>query len=214
MVDIRAIRAHQRAFLDSIKQRKEPVAYDIEGITIKVNPGVFPPATDTRLLAANIRTKKGDRTLDLTSGAGSFSIIAGLQGASGIAVDINPAAVANSNENFLLQNLQMKANQSDLFANVPQEQYDYIFANGPFFEGKIEDPLDYACYGARKFIDKLFSGVKIRLKKDGRLLVVISAWSDVEHFKKTAQKNNLVVKLTATRKSNDGEREYKLYQAW
>ena len=100
MSEIEAIRLHQQDFLEEIKKRKVPSFYPVRGIPIKVNPGVFPPATDTHLLADFIQTDLSERTLDLTTGSGVFSVIAGLQGASGWAVDINPVAVQNANENF------------------------------------------------------------------------------------------------------------------
>lgn len=212
MMDVKDIRKHQKAFLDKAKARKEPVVFNIEGIEVTVNPNVFPPATDTKLLVANIRTKKGERTLDLTTGSGSAAIAAGLQGASGLAIDINPDAVKNANENFKRHKIQMEAIESNLFENVPEEKFDQLFANGPFFEGDITDPMDYACYGARAFIEGLFSEVKKYLKKDGKLLMVMSAWSDLDHFEKTAQKNGLRTNLIAKRKSDDGERTYYLYE--
>jgi len=212
MVNIDEIRKHQRTFLNQVKERKKPTIYTIKNIEIKVNPGVFPPATDTKLLAANIYAKPGERTLDLTTGAGIFSIIAGRQGATGIAVDINPLAVVNANENFLMHHVQMRAIQSNLFKNVPPERFDQIYANGPFFEGTIIDPLDYACYGAKTFIEGLFKGLRSRLRKGGKLLVVMSAWSDLKHFKDTAKEHVLVTKLITTRNSDDGVRTYNLYE--
>lgn len=212
MTDIETIRNHQRAFLDQIKSRKGPAVYTVEGVEIKVNPGVFPPATDTRLLASHIKTKPGERTLDLTTGAGVFSVIAGLQGATGIAVDINPVAVENARENFSKRNVQIRAIQSNLFESVPEEQFDQIFANGPFFEGEIIDPLDYACYGAKAFIEGLFSGIRSKLKTNGRLLIVMSAWSGLQYFEDTIKRNNLLSTLTATRSSDDRERKYNLYE--
>lgn len=212
MPDIEALNSHQRAFLAQVKRRTEPAIYTVEGVDIKVNPDVFPPATDTRLLAAHIRTSLGERTLDLTSGSGIFSVIAGLQGATGLAVDINPAAVANSNQNFAAHGVNMSAVESNLFQNVPKEQFDQMFANGPFFEGDLNDPLDYACYGARAFIEGLFGGVRSRLKSSGKLLLVVSEFSDLDHLQQQAQQNKLKISLTDTRDSDDGQRKYRLYE--
>ena len=155
MMDVKSIRIHQRAFLDKAKARKEPVAFNIEGIEVIVNPNVFPPATDTKLLVANIHTKRGERTIDLTTGSGSTAIAAGLQGASGLAIDINPDAVKNANQNFKRHNVQMKAFVSNLFDDVPDQKFDQMFANGPFFEGDITHPMDYACYGTKAFSNKI-----------------------------------------------------------
>lgn len=212
MATLETIRVHQRAFLEKEKARKEPAIYTIRGVKIIVNPGVFPPATDTKLLAAHIHTSPLERTLDLTTGSGVFSVIAGFQGATGIAVDVNPTAVENAAENFARTGVRMQAIQSDLFTNVPDERFDQMFANGPFFEGDITDPLDYACYGARRFIEGLFSGVRMRLKYTGRLLIVMSEWSDLKHFDETARHNHLLTRVIATRSSDDGERTYRLYE--
>jgi len=212
MTDVENIRKHQKAFLDKAKARKEAITFVVEGIVVIVNPNVFPPATDTKLLVANIHTKKGERTIDLTTGSGSAAIAAGLQGASGLAIDINPDAVRNASQNFRKYKIEMRAIESNLFDSVPPEEFDQMFANGPFFEGDIADPMDYACYGARAFIEGLFSGVKKHLKKDGKLLIVMSAWSDLKHFEETAKNNGLSTALVTTRKSDDGERTYNLYE--
>lgn len=212
MMDVKNIRKHQKAFLYKAKARKEPVVFNVEGIEVIVNPNVFPPATDTKLLVANIHAKKGERTLDLTTGSGSAAIAAGLQGANGLAIDINPDAVKNANQNFKRHNIQMEAIESNLFENVSEEQFDQMFANGPFFEGDITDPMDYACYGAKAFIEDLFSGVNKYLKKDGKLLIVMSAWSDLDHFEEIAKKNGLKTSMIGTRKSDDEERTYHLYE--
>lgn len=212
MTDIQNIRKHQKAFLDKAKERKIPIDFIIEGIKIAVNPNVFSPATDTKLLVANIHTKKGERILDLTTGSGVVAVAAGLQGASGLAVDINPDAVKNANQNFKKHNVSMKAIESNLFEHVPSEQFDQIFANGPFFEGDIIDPMDYACYGARTFIEGLFSGIKGYMKKDGKLFIVMAAWANLKHFEETAKNNGLSTHLLTSRMSDDGKRTYNLYE--
>jgi len=209
---IEDIRKHQQAFLEREKLRKDPVFYNVQDVEIKINPGVFPPATDSRLLAANIQVNPSTRTLDLTTGSGIFSVIAGLQGASGIAVDINQEAVRNAEENFLRYGVKMKAVQSDLFEGVPNEQFDQMFVNGPFFEGDINDPLDYACYGARTFLDRLFRGTKSYLKRSGKMLIILSEWSDLDYFEDSVKKNGLKSSLRDTRTSDDRERKYRLYE--
>ena len=212
MTDVESIKKHQKAFLEKAKGRKEPINFIIEGLELQINPNVFPPATDTKLLISNISSKKGERILDLTTGSGAVATKAGIGGATGFAVDINPSAVINANENFKKYGVEIEAIQSNLFENVPTEKFDQIFANGPFFEGDITDPMDYACYGAKAFIDGLFSGVRDYLKEDGKMLLVMSAWSDLQHFEDSAKENKLSTSKIASRKSDDGERIYHLYE--
>lgn len=212
MSDKSEIKKHQEKFLAKAKARTEPINISIQGVEIIVNPGVFPPATDTKLLVENIDVNGVDRFIDVTTGSGTTAIVAGLQGATGYAIDINPKAVENSSQNIQQHNLEIKAMESNLFSNVPEEKFDYIFANGPFFEGKIIDPMDYACYGSRQFIESLFEQASQRLKPDGNLLIVVSAWSELDHLEATAKKNGLMAKVADKRKSDDGEREYLLYE--
>lgn len=214
MPTVEEIRKHQEAFLNKAKARTEPVHFSIEDITVTVNPGVFPPATDTKLLAvwAKAESKSGMRIIDMTTGSGIIPIIAGLQGATGYAVDINPEAVINARQNIEQQAVDVTVIESNLFSNVPDEAFDLIFANGPFFEGEIVDPMDYACYGARAFIENLFNGAATHLKPTGKLLIVVSEWSELDHLEHTARKYKLSTKVKASRKSDDGERGYILYE--
>jgi methylase of polypeptide subunit release factors len=212
MVNIKTIKLHQKAFLKRVKEKTKPSYYLIQSIEIKVNPNVFPPATDTKLLAENIKITKGERILDLTSGSGIISVITGLQGATGIATDINPKAVENSIENFKNYSIKVEAIVSNLYEKVPDEKFDQIFANGPYIEGKIKDPLDYACYGAKQFINNVLSDLNTRLKPGGRLLITLSIWSDLKYFNKLIAKYNLKSKLISKKNSNDRKRTYLLYE--
>ncbi len=208
------VQQHQRAFLQSVKDRTQPVTVTIEDIEIVLNPGVFPPATDTRLLASCVDVKEGDRFIDMTTGSGVIAIKAAKNGATGIAVDINPSAVQCAKENVARHEVNVEVIESDMWSNVPDEQFDAIYANGPFFEGDITDPLDYACYGARAFNISLFSGVKDRLKPNGKLLIVVSEHAELDHLVQTAQNNGMtIIQRPETQSSSDRERNYLLYEA-
>lgn len=203
---------HQRDFLNTIKARKKPEVFIIGGVKIKVNPGVFSPATDTKLLVANIDIKKDQRFLELSTGSGVVAIVAGLTGATGVAVDINPIAVANARENIAKHNVKVEAVESDLYTNVPPEKFDRIYANGPFAEGEIKEMLDNACYGARSFIKKLFASMKNYLKLNGKALVVFPEWAETHFLEENILNNQLMFKVATKRSSNDGQRIYRLYE--
>lgn len=211
-MNIKEIKKHQHQFLAKEKKRRKSKVYTINGIKITVNPGVFPPATDTKLLAKNILTSASERVLDITAGSGVFSVIAGLQGASGIAVDINPLAVKNTQENIKRYGVKFIVMQSNLYGKLHFEKFDQIFANGPFSEGKIRHILDRACFGAQNFINELLKDLKIYLKPAGKLLIVLPSWFDLKKFRKTVKENKLKINLIATKKSEDGERTYNLYE--
>lgn len=212
MTTITEVQEHQRAFLQRAKERTEPIVMVIEGVECVVNPGVFPPATDTKLLAAHAHLNPEARFADVTTGSGMIPLIAGLSGATGYAVDINPLAVENAKHNIEKAGLDITIIESDLFSNVPPNDFDVIFANGPFFEGTIVDPMDYACYGVTRFHTRLFEAARTRLKPNGVLRIVVSEWVDEKFLTDIAKKNMLTIKNADTRKSDDGQRTYYLYE--
>lgn len=212
MNNLEAAKAHQAEFLKELRAIKEPYTVNVNGLDIVVHPGVFPPVTDSQLLASHIRVSSGDRVLDLTTGSGVFAVIAGLQGATGLAVDLNPAAVVNAKENFKHFVVTMEAIESDLFDNVPQERFDYIFANGPYTEGEATEPLQLSFYGAKRFLTKLFSETPSYLKPQGRILITFAEWGELDFFETTAYKNGFTLEVL-DRKWSDNRRVYRLYEA-
>jgi methylase of polypeptide subunit release factors len=84
---------------------------------------------------SNLPVKSGDHFLELGCGTGIFSVMAALQGAERVvALDINPDAVANTNENARLHRVddRVSAFESDMFTAVAGQRFDLIFFNIPF----------------------------------------------------------------------------------
>ena len=203
---------HQEQFLAAEKARANRKIYTIEGIPFDVDPGVFPPATDTKLLASHIRTNANHRILDLTTGSGVIAVLAGLQGASGYAVDINSQAVQNAQRNLRNAGVsQIHAVQSDLFSRIPKGLYTQMYVNGPFFEGEISDPLDYACYGAESFYPRLFSQAGDYLYPEGKIMMVLSEFADTDSIEGMMDAASFDFAVIAKRASDDGKRIYRLY---
>lgn len=213
MNDLEAAKAHQKVFLKKLKVRKKPYIVTVQGVDITINPGVFPPTTDSYLLAAHIRSRSDERVLDLTTGSGVFGVIAGLQGASGLAVDLNPAAVANANENFRRFKVNFAAIESDLFEKIPKEKFDQILVNGPYTEGEITDPLQLAFYGARNYLARFFSSAVAYLKPYGKVLITFADWGEVDFLQSTAKKNSFSLEAVGKKKSDTSDRIYRLYEA-
>jgi methylase of polypeptide subunit release factors len=206
------IRAHQAAYLDDLKKKKEPYFVRIKNIDIKILPGVFPPATDTYLFADHINVYRGDKVLDLTTGSGALAVIAGTQSASGIACDINKKAVENARENFQAFHVDFEIIESDLFKNIPVQQFDYIFANGPYIEGEIKESLEYAFYGARDFIERLFRDAGKYLSPDGKILITFAEWGENDYLKNVIARYNFQFDVLGEKSSSDGKRVYIMYE--
>ncbi len=204
---------HTHNLLRFIREQKSSYSITINGNEVLVDPGVWPPTTESRLLAEHIHISPAERFLDLTTGSGVASVIAGKQGASGIAIDINPFAVNNARKNFDFHKVNVTALQSDLFANVPPERFDFVFGNPPYYDGKIREPLDHAVFGGKDFIVRLATNLRHFLKPTGKALITYAAWSDNhEFFKQTMTESGYQCTQVASKKSEDGVRTYYLYE--
>ena len=212
MVYDRNAKKHQEAHTNKLKDRTNFQKYEIIGLEINVAPNVFTPQSDTRLFAKNIKVKPGDLVLELTTGSGILSIIAAKQGAKVVAVDINKFAIECARRNFKKHNVEITTVVSDLFSNVPPKKYDYIFANGPYFKGKINNVLEYASMGVNKFIDNLFEGLPRYLKKNGALWITFAEYGEIDTFYKALKRHNLFYKVLDSGLSPDRKRRYNRYE--
>jgi methylase of polypeptide subunit release factors len=207
-----SVRLDQEEFLKRLKARPGKEHVLVENIDIVAAPGVFPPTTDTRLLAKHIKTSSKHRVLDITCGSGVFSVIAGLQGAHGVANDLNPEAVVTARENIKHYNLDFIVTEGDMFTNVPEGKFDFIFSNGPYIEGVIKESLELAFFGAKKYAEDLFTGAKERLAPNGKMLITFAEFGDITFFEKVAKNNGFTGKVLDKSTSSDGQRIYRLYE--
>lgn len=99
-------------------------------------PGVFPPHSDSWLLAGAIRDHRlaaGARVLDVFTGSGVVALTAASSGAASVtAIDVWRRAVATVRLNARLNRLRLKALCGDLFKPVRGEKFDLIVANPPY----------------------------------------------------------------------------------
>ncbi|MBI2021720.1 methyltransferase [Candidatus Daviesbacteria bacterium] len=204
--------AHTEGYFSQIRTKTKPQTVTIAGVEIVVNPGVFMPATDSRLLADNIRVGLGTSFLDISTGCGLHAVVAGLRGGFGIATDINPEAVRNAQENFCRYKLRVMALESDMFDSIPAWNFELIMANGPFHEGEIKDRLDYARFGAARFHQGLLEGARTHLRRNGRLLIAFAQWADTACLMHQIENNGFQAQVIDRRSSEDGQRTYDLYE--
>lgn len=208
----RLVKVSQKNFLNKLQKRKRPYFVQVQGVKITICPGVFPPRTDTRLLVSHVSIKKNTRILDLGTGSGAIAMIAGLRGATGIAIDINPRAVENAQKNFDKYGLDIKALVSDTFDKIPKEKFDYIFATGPYLDGTINKPIMHAIYGMKRFVSSLLSEGPGYLKEKGEILATFPEWSDVNYFESLLIKNKLQFQVIGKKITSDKQRIYRLYR--
>lgn len=140
----------------------------IAGRLFRVHKDVFSPLVfeDTAFFQETLQVSRGQRFLEVGCGCGPIAICAAHAGATVVATDINPAAVANTVENVRLQGVQgcVSVRHGDLFAPIADgERFDVIFWNVPF-QRDVCDPSDaLAC----SVFDPEYRSLR-RFLRDGR----------------------------------------------
>jgi methylase of polypeptide subunit release factors len=212
MADLTAVKAHQLMTLERLRQRHQPEMFPFAGVEIEVSPEVFPPiATDTQLLLAHLPLDMaGWRVLELTTGSGALSVVCGLRGASGIACDLNPAAVKDAARNFARHRLDFQALHSDGFTAVPPERFDLLLMNPPYLHGEPRDRLEGAFVGSSPLVARLFQEGSAYLRPAGQALVTWAEWQDPDRYLAQAQAGGWQGKLVGRLRSEDDQRSYRL----
>lgn len=170
--------------LATSQQESYPYELEIDGLPFVIHAGVFAvnyfPGAD--LYSRWLRFKPGTAVLEIGTGTGVVSVLAGLAGARQVvATDINPAAVTNARANVAMHKLEDRVDvrQGDVFDPIlPDERFDLIFWNFPWV---LVDPdfqptdLQRACVdpGYRAIRRYITEGPGL-LTPDGRLTLAIS----------------------------------------
>jgi HemK-related putative methylase len=159
--------------------RKDAVRF--LGFELTIPPSVFHPRfyLSTKVLADYFRTMEwaGLQVLEMGCGSGILSLLLASKGAQVTAVDVNPVAVACSQENISRNGYSVRVFRSDLFSDVPEgNRFDVIFWNPPFYP---EEPTDYAESAWRsgrnhRVIARFAVGSKDYLQEGGRLVILLT----------------------------------------
>jgi carbamoyltransferase len=135
---------------------------------------VYPPGSDSALLADAVPERDGERVLDLCTGSGVQALSIARRAASIVAVDIGPRAAALARINAALNGLSgVEVRCGDLYAPVRGERFDLMLANPPFVPGPERGPA-YHSGGPRgdRVLRRVIEGLGRHLRPGGRALVV------------------------------------------
>lgn len=154
----------------------EGQSVDMDGRRILVSPGVFPPRSDTSLLARNIPPLDGSSCLDVGTGSGVLAIMACVKGAGRcVALDINPDAVRNVDLNSEAHGYSqiIEARESDgLSAVGPHETFDFVIANLPGRALQAGDHVEGAQWDEGFRTNKrFFEDIGGHLTENGRIVM-------------------------------------------
>ncbi len=123
----------------------EPIQYiigeqEFYGLRLRVTPAVLIPRPETELLVEQVLlavpADRPVRMLDLGTGSGAIAIALAkhLPGATLVAVDLSPGAVAVAAGNAEVHGVasRIRFAESDLLSAISEEQFDAIVSNPPY----------------------------------------------------------------------------------
>jgi release factor glutamine methyltransferase len=171
---------------------------DYKDIEIESEKGVYEPSEDSELAAEMIsdylselgEQKERLNVLDLGTASGILGIFAAGSEKVGKVTfaDMNPSAVGlakrNAEKNKRSINCDLAFVESDLFSNIKDEKYDLIIFNAPYLRsenGEMNDDRRWS--GGKEGVElsiNFLEGVLWHLKRDGRLILVLSSLSNKE----------------------------------
>lgn len=166
-----------------------------KNLELEVLDSVYEPAEDSFLLAEQISKEnlQGKKVLDLCTGSGIQAVVAALQGAEVIAVDINSKACENVvlNAEKLGVEEKIEVVECDLFENI-NGKFDLISFNPPYLPAdEVRDIRIEAEEDGRATINRFLDEVSGYLTEDGKALMVQSSLNNLNKTLKNAEKNGL-----------------------
>src|SRR5688572_6367483 len=181
--------------------------YKYEDIQLEISPQVFHPGFffSTRLLLKYIKQLPllGQRFLEPGCGSGLISIYAAKKGATVTASDINPVAIDFLKKNSRKNQVELTIIQSDLFQNIPIQQFDIIAINPPYYKKQPQTFRDYAwhCGENGEYFKDLFTELNNYIHPGSEIFMVLFEGCDIELIANLAAQNKFNLLCVHTRKN-------------
>ena len=145
-------------------------------IQLDVHPDVYAPAEDTFLLLSAIDVERGEKALEMGCGSGIISMHLAKAGAVVTAADTDERAVRATENSAMLNGLNVRVVQSDLFSNT-LGGFDLVVFNPPYLRGDVQGPEDLCWAGGEdgvRLTSRFLDDAKEHLEPGGRVLLLIS----------------------------------------
>jgi release factor glutamine methyltransferase len=141
--------------------------------------------------------------LELGAGSGLISIYAAKHRARVTATDINTVAIEYLHINSSENNVRMNIVHSDLFENIPVQQFDIVTINPPYYRKDPKTLLDHAWYcGANgEFFFSLFYQLPFYTHKESEILMVLCDGCDMPMIEKAAAQNGFRLVCVQTKQN-------------
>jgi release factor glutamine methyltransferase len=182
-------------------------SYRYGDIVLEVPPQVFHPGFffSTKILMNYINhlELQGKNFLELGCGSGLISIQSAKNTANVTSTDINPVAIEFLRKNADRNKVTLNIILSDLFANIPRQQFDVIAINPPFYKKKPQTELEYAwfCGENGEYFSELFGGLGNYMHEGSEVLMILFEGCDLEMIENMASGNGFNLRCVFTKKN-------------
>lgn len=180
--------------------------YRYQSLHLKIFPGVFHPRFffSTKILLGYLERYElqNQSFLELGAGSGLIAISAAKKGAAVTATDISRRAMENISVNKQLNNVILEEIHSDLFDSIPQQIFDFIVINPPYYKGIIRTEADHAWYAGEHldYFQKLFRQLPAYMKARTHSFMILSDECDIDGIQSLAAANQLTIRQVFSKK--------------
>lgn len=130
----------------------------------------------------------GSSFLELGCGSGAVALYAAKLGARVTAIDINPAAVACTQQNALANGIDLAVFQSDLFSGLGGARFQKIVINPPYYPKNAQTDAEKAffCGEGFEYYQQLFAQLPLHLERGALTWMILSEDCDIQRIKSMA----------------------------
>jgi release factor glutamine methyltransferase len=190
-----------------VKYLSKTRVYRYKDIRLDIPSQVFHPgfffSTQLLLQYINKFALNEKHFLELGCGSGLIAIAAAKKGAMVTATDINQVAVDALKKNSSQNKVEMEIIQSDLFYNIPKQQFDIIAINPPYYKKIPLTPASHAWYCGEngEYFSELFKGLNYYIHTKSEVLMVLFDGCDIEMIANLAAQNGFNLQCVHTHKN-------------
>lgn len=181
--------------------------YRYRDIRLEVAPEVFHPgfffSTQLLLQYINRMDVRNKKLLELGCGSGLISIVAARNGALVTASDINPVAISMLKKNSCNNDAGIQIIRSDLFQNIPAQQFDIIAINPPYYKKNAVTAAAHAwfCGENGEYFSGMLANIQRYMHKGTQVLMVLFEDADMQMIRGFAASHGLVLTRLYSKKN-------------
>ncbi|MCB0573577.1 MAG: methyltransferase [Saprospiraceae bacterium] len=181
------------------------------GLGLRIPPDVFHPgvfmSTPVFLSFLQKVDFQGKKVLDIGTGSGILALFAASRGGHVTAIDIHIKAVETARRNAELNGLSIKILESDLFGQLPQQSFDIVLINPPYYRRSPRDAGEHAFFAGEnlEYFERLFAGLPAYCSAGSKVWMILSEDCDLEAINALAKAQGFRISI-AYEKKKWGER--------